>query len=233
MRPVVAGPGHLAPPLTGAPGLVLAVCGLGLFLVSGAVIKSRHQANFLQPSQQAEPAALAASDGAAARDGGTLSIRTAAGPVVLANREACGQNGGVVSDENCITFVYRRHDMAHHGFLVLVGFYQGDEYAWVDDRSGHVTALQGEPHFSPSGRTLVLIRSAESDAVGGIQLWSAEGLKPVWNYEAKGDALYSFDRWSGEDRVVMHVSTLVDGKEVESRARLMKTGDGWKIRPAP
>jgi len=219
-------------PLAGAPGDALTACGLVLARPA-ALTPPRQDGNFLAPYERAEPAALAGSDELAVRAAGTLSLKTVAGPVVLANRDACGQNGGVVSDATCMSFVYRGHDAAHHGFLVLVGFFRGDEYAWVDDRSGHVTALQGEPHFSPSGRTLVLVRASSSDGFNGIQLWSAEGLTPVWQYAPRSDVLYRFDRWNGEDRIVLRTTSMVRGKAIEGRARLTKTPAGWKLRPAP
>ena len=227
----ISDPGHLAP-LAGAPGLMLVACGLVLAL-SARMTPLRQDGTFLRPYAQAEPAALAASGDLAVRTAGTLSLKTGVGPVVLANRDACGQDGGVVSDATCMSFIYRGHDAAHHGFLVLVGFYQGDEYAWVDDRSGHVTALQGEPHFSPSGRTLVLVRASSADGFNGIQLWSAEGTAPVWQYTPKGDVLYRFDRWNGEDRILLRTTAMVRGRAIEGHARLTNAATGWTLKPAP
>ena len=121
--------------------------------------------NFFTPFKCAEADRIAASSGHVTRRGGELSLTTGAGTVTFSNRDQCGADERPFNFGNCILYIFVRHSLEHHGFLVLTGYYEGYEYRWIDDITGRVTALDDEPRFSPGGDELIesparLVRTA-------------------------------------------------------------------------
>jgi hypothetical protein len=164
------------------------------------------------------------------RRGGELLLTTAAGTVTFSNHDQCGDDGQPL---NCEEYIFVRYSPEHHGFLVLIGYYEGYDYRWVDDISGRVTALDDQPHFSPSGNSFVVVKASEAYGRNGIWIWASKDPRLLWEYEPKEWALFSFVSWDGEDAIRLRVETRVQDQTVEVPARFVRTDRGWKREGPP
>lgn len=193
----------------------------------------RTDGNSFTSFRRAEPDNIAASNGLVKRNGDDLLLRIGPDVVTFVNQDQCGQDDRPFNLENCTYFIYVRHSPEHHGFLLLIAYYEDFKYSWVDDVSGHATILEDEPHFSPSGHQFVVVKGDEASSFDGIQIWSDHGPSMVWKYFPKGYALYSFVNWQGEDRISLRVSTMVHHQITDLPAQLVHTSKGWEIEDPP
>lgn len=189
--------------------------------------------NFFTPFVCAEPDSIAKANGTVTRRGGELLLTTGAGTVTFSNRDQCGDDGRPFDSRNCEEYIFVRYSPENHGSLVLTGYYEGYDYRWVDDVSGRVTVLDEQPHFSPNGKSFVVVKATEAYGRNGIWIWAGKGPRLLWAYEPKEWALFSFVSWDGEDAIRLRVETDVQDKPVKSPARLVRTDDGWKREGPP
>ncbi len=189
--------------------------------------------NFFTPFVCAEPDSIAKANGTVTRRGGELLLTTGAGTVTFSNRDQCGDDGRPFDSRNCEEYIFVRYSPENHGSLVLTGYYEGYDYRWVDDVSGRVTVLDEQPHFSPNGKSFVVVKATEAYGRNGIWIWASKGPRLLWAYEPKEWALFSFVSWDGEDAIRLRVETDVQDKPVELPARLVRTDDGWKRERPP
>ncbi len=126
---------------------------------------------------------------------------------------------------------------SRHAFGVSASYYEETEFILVSSRAGHVTKLDWEPHFSPTGKRFVAVGEANPmrRAPKDIVIYSAETDPPrlEWSHDAGNAlALYSFAGWDGDDRVRLRVGMRVGNEAKELDADAVHINGGWRLSEA-
>jgi hypothetical protein len=189
--------------------------------------------------ENAERDCLARLPSVATRAGASLHLKLRDGTTktFISDYKAC-QEGDA---EKCLQYWLRAYLPAHQAVLVAADAYESGRVMLVNLRSGNVTILEDEPHFSPSGQRFVVVKASESEEVeNDVAIYTARSDPPALEFAFKATegtyALYSFVKWDGESRIRLKVYTRekagTDPKDFDAQA--LRTGRDWRIDgPAP
>lgn|GEM_PF-4761967 len=162
--------------------------------------------NTFTPMFRAEPGAIAESHGVAQRDGPKLYLKAKNRTVILQDVEDCD-----ALPDDCHHYIYRRHDLAHRGFIVVIAEYESVKTLWIDDVSGTTTTIGGEPYFSPDSTRFVVVEAWDCCSFDGLQVWSATGPALEWEHGGlfeNNRAYFTFRRWLDNGRIELETEVL-------------------------
>jgi hypothetical protein len=149
-------------------------CGLALFALATSA------AALCADDQKAEDKLIRSLSGRVERQGSTLTLQTNQAPVVLTD-VSCEPDP---TPQECVSHELVAHDSAHRVYLVENTYYEGHDYTLVTEEAGLAVRIKGVPHYSPSGRRIVVVNADEAFSFNGIQLWRTlgGGLGLEWEY---------------------------------------------------
>lgn len=172
-----------------------------LVAVSGGAGAQCRQGPFWEAELVREKPLIAASAGFVERLGDTLLV-TANGRRLAFTHEPCR------FDEPLEGYLFKRHDVALHAFVIDKYAYELHVLIWIDDAGDRYVELDGEPVASPDGRWLVVLRP-HGQYSARLRIWSTPDLVLASEYEGDiddvGDWFDSIEGWDGNERVVFSI----------------------------
>jgi len=133
------------------------------------------------------------------REDGALYLRLKSGSYIkLANSKDCDSNPDACRVYEFIDYIIDR------GFYVInEGYYEGDEYLMISDKTGKEFVVHEYPHIPPEGNRFVTVSASEAYDVNGVFVRRFEGdvIMPEFAYEPKEYALYEFAGWKDKDTI--------------------------------
>jgi hypothetical protein len=113
----------------------------------------------------------------------------------------CDHDDGI-----CRAHTFMRHEAAAGAFLVLLRFWEGSTVFWINDKTGQITDINGEPQFSPDGAYFAIVQTPDVYDFSGIQVWRTKGPALQTEYLSfdPGLQIYlNFIRWLDNDSFLM------------------------------
>jgi hypothetical protein len=164
-----------------------------------------------------ESVALKAVSELASRDGPILRLKIAEFWMELEDvlacdhqEEECRKRGIQTTcdhdDSICRAHTFMRHEAAAGAFLVLIRFWEGSTVFWINDKTGQITDINGEPQFSPDGAYFAIVQTPDAYDFSGIQVWRTKGPALQTEYQSLDpDHLIYLDfiRWLDNDSFLM------------------------------
>jgi hypothetical protein len=187
--------------------------------------------------QNAERICLSRLRGLATRAGADLHLTLQNGTTktFTSDYKAC-QDGDA---DKCIQYWFRTHLPAQQAVLLQADEYESGATLFVSLRSGNVTILDDEPHFSPSGERFAIIKGGESDRDNDIAIYTAKSDPPALEFgystPEQTYASYAFVGWDGDTRLRLKVYTRekagAEPKDFDAQA--VRTDQGWRLEGQP
>lgn len=130
-----------------------------------------------------------------------------------------------------------RHDKNANAFILLVSSHGEDlTVLWVDDETGTVTNINGEPHFSPDGTHFAIVQIVDCCSYNGIQIWRTNGPFPLTEYhelnpDPVGPRIYAnFIRWLDNQSFLLAVHW---NNYTSGFTSIVSRGDVWAFERPP
>lgn len=220
---------------------LLLALGISLSGPAGAQEIDRDPMNFFYPRQRTEPPALASSGGRAARDGSRLLLHAKERLVVLADKDDC-----VDQYWECFGHIFLRHQRDAGAFVVMIAASERSQTLWIDDVTGKVTVIGGDPHLSPDRMHFVVVQYMDCCGYSGIQVWRRDGAVLEAEYhELNGDGtagprIYAhFIRWLDGDAFLLGTEWGEPDppsdvwKSVFGTTAIVRSGGVWTLERPP
>ena len=208
VKPAPAGtPAALAPVPAAPPDTLHLPGGPVLRLLPGTAAAFDQAADSLPDLDAESPdQALAATQGRVRRQGRTLLLAPAQGPVV---RLTSTPPPDFQNDSASVRYVYRGSLPAAHQWVVQAWFWESDGTVLVDQRTGRQLLVYGWPTASPDGR-YVLVASpglGGGDQVNSLSLVeiTAAGPRRLWQRTPETWAPERA-RWAGPGRALLKIA---------------------------
>lgn len=198
-----------------------------------------------------EPAALAAASAVAQRSGHVLRLKLRDRTLELENAtDYCSGDGERCDDgslrcdgvNECRSYWFMRHEKNANAFILRVVSYDEDRTVlWLDDRTGKVTEINSEPHFSPDRTHFAIVQSSDCCGYSGIQVWRTEGPALIAEYhELNFDPLLNeplypriyvnFIRWLDNDSFLLSTHW---NNETSGTTLMKRHGGLWALERPP
>lgn len=186
---------------------------------------------------QAEPEAIANSQGKATRDGRKLILR-AGTPVVFT--DTSDEDDPPQPDERYFLFEVWQSPPA---FVVLVQHLEWQTFLLIDATDGSSIELSGVPQLSPARDRFAIVNFAGFTGYhpDTVQIWQRSGT--MWIREFEFDSVRAislcFHRWEAADSIELRadrweerwIKTNDGTMTFEESVRLHRTGDTWVLTP--
>jgi hypothetical protein len=181
-----------------------------------------------------ESKALKLSNVDAVRQGGQLTLHLSSGDTKrYVDNPAC-QTPGLES--KCQKYRLIVHAQSRGVFIIAKLYYESVEYLLVDDGSGDETVVRGFPHFSPSGKHVVVLLMNDEQLGFAVQVWRREGHKFIldWSGSPYAEGMYTSYNlvgWPSEDTIEIESETENEPPQprVKRHFVLHHAVNGWKV----
>jgi hypothetical protein len=193
-----------------------------------AVAKEKRRAAALICTEEQEQNCIAKMQGIASRLGSVLTLKLANGEIrsYESNSEAC-QDG----PKQCFIYSLAAY-VASSGYVgIRIRLYEGDGGEVINVKTGNSVPLSSAPAFSPDGKRFAVMPDNAHFSFGYLfSIWRFNSNGPVLEFTAKrspdGSEFWSFDRWSGSQKVSFTVGF---PDERFSTASALLTKGGWRL----
>jgi hypothetical protein len=118
--------------------------------------------------------------------------------------------------DGCVKYQLTGYFPAHDLLLIERGHWEGVDWLVVRADTGDEAKIVAPPHYSPENRWLVSVassigRSGPPDGIDIIPAKRDPALKD-WHYRSPDGSQwrYEFERWEGEDRVILSAKSVGD-----------------------
>lgn len=203
--------------------VIVKLVGRFVILVLTVLLQRQPQASSWAPGDwqdryiSNESVALKAVSELASRDGPILRLKIAEFWMELEDVPACDHQEeeclkrGIQTtcdhdDGICRAHTFMRHEAAAGAFLILVSFWEGSTVFWINDKTGQITDINGEPQLSPDGAHFAIVQTPDVYDFSGIQVWRTKGPALQTEYHSLDPDLLiylDFIRWLDNDSFLM------------------------------
>lgn len=147
-------------------------------------------------------------------------------------------------DSICRTHTFMRHEPAAGAFLVLVLFWEGSTVFWINDKTGQITDINGEPQFSPDGAYFAIVQTPDAYDFSGIQVWRTKGPVLQTEYQSldpdhliyldfirwlDNDSFLMITRWTTTDWRKEHYNSI----QTSGTTSMVRRGSDWVLARPP
>jgi hypothetical protein len=197
-------------------------------------------------SAELERKCISRTGSSAARDGGRLQLkfrdgtaRTYQDKPYRGNDEGC-DSGDVVGCRD-----YELHDyfLQHELFLLRVTCWESEEWHLVRQSNGGEELIVAPPRYSPDRKWLAAVHWSEgpigpcgpddngNNGIDIVPSASDPAIKP-FHYRTKGYALFDFDHWDGNERLLTNVTMRLDpaAEFTTFPVEVVRENGAWRLK---
>ncbi|MGC2775817.1 MAG: hypothetical protein WA418_09300 [Bradyrhizobium sp.] len=182
---------------------------------------------------RSETACLAQIRDVAQRNGSGLKLAFRNGRTrIYRNQDAKCADGDA---KGCVKFQLTGYFTDHDLILLECGRLEGVDWLLVRADTGDEIGIVAPPHYSPEKRWLVSVASHQGPAgpPDGIDVIPAKRDRTIkdWHYRTPDDGKwrYEFERWDGEDQIVISAKSIGDTASPRSIAVYRKKNE-WLFK---
>lgn len=181
-----------------------------------------------------EPQALKGSNGRAWRDQSGLHLRLASGRVHLLHNQAdCPPPDNKF--ESCVGYSLVADLESRGVYVVAVNYYEGGDYAVIDDKTGAETKVGPPLQFGPDPTLFITIDNNEAYGDDSITLWRRSGdrFRTIWQDQHGYNAAF-LKEWIRPEKIELRLAPISGQPALDRSTAIIVHDRTWHfVGPKP